>query len=75
MSVTDPKLASQPDDEAIVVPHAGPAAVDPSTKGPIWRLVTGLLSLALFVYPIYAGLFGGPPAIVFMSTYLLIVMA
>jgi len=76
MSTTGAEHGLKPGEEAaVVVPHVGPTTVDPSTQGPLWRFVTAVLSLALFVYPIYAGLFGGPPAIVFMSTYLLIVMA
>lgn len=76
MSATDADLGVKRDEETVGgVIHVGPIMVDSDAKGPVWRLITGILSLALFVYPIYAGLFGGPPAIVFMSTYLLIVLA
>ncbi|MBS9403661.1 TRAP transporter fused permease subunit [Halomonas sp. TRM85114] len=39
-----------------------------------WKTVTSLLALALFLYPIYGGLFGGPPALFFRPTYLLLIM-
>ncbi|NDW03162.1 TRAP transporter permease [Jiella pacifica] len=43
--------------------------------GGLWRLVTAALSLALLIYPLWAGLFGGPPTLVFLPTYLVIIMA
>lgn len=75
MTAAELDLKGKEETEGIVLPQVGPTTIDPAAQGPIWRLVTGALSLALFVYPLWAGLFGGPPAIVFMSTYLLIVMA
>ncbi len=37
-------------------------------------IATSLLALALFIYPMWAGLFGGPPALVFRPTYLLLIL-
>ena len=39
-----------------------------------WKTITSILALALFLYPMYGGIFGGPPALFFRPTYLLLIM-
>lgn len=75
MATAGEAAGSMPGREDIgIVPKVGPQTVDASTKGPLWRLVTGLLSLALFVYPMWVGLFSGPPTLVFLPTYFVIIL-
>ena len=38
------------------------------------RLIVGVLSLSLFLYPLFAGFVGTPPALVFRPTYLLLLL-
>lgn len=47
---------------------------DIENKGAVWKILTGVLSLALFIYPMVTGIIGPPPALVFRPTYLLIIM-
>ncbi|MAY89346.1 MAG: hypothetical protein CML02_21830 [Pseudooceanicola sp.] len=43
-------------------------------RGPLWRYATGGLALILFLFPMYAGFFGGPPALVYRPFYLMVIM-
>jgi TRAP transporter 4TM/12TM fusion protein len=44
------------------------------SRSAFWKVSTGVLSLALFVYPMITGLIGPPPALVFRPTYLILIM-
>lgn len=48
--------------------------VSPAGHGVGWRIATGALSLAMLIYPLWAGLLGGPPTLVFLPTYLILIM-
>ncbi|WP_209427169.1 TRAP transporter fused permease subunit [Pararhodobacter sp. SW119] len=64
-----------PDPEALARASAE-EFTDPYYDQGRWRrALVGALALGLFLYPMYAAFFGGPPALVFRPTYLLMIMA